>query len=134
MKKIIQGRIQEIKEKSDFNFCFEDVALKYTATKLSNIKGGDLRHAFGQVRAILSMALDEAKEKNQCVVKFEHASKVLIMLNKAIQGSDLIENLPFQYRLILAAVYLVYEREQCLEAPLKKLDKEMGYIQKTLHL
>ena len=44
--------------------------LKYTATKLSNIKGGDLRHAFAQVKSIISLALNSATDKNSCIVEF----------------------------------------------------------------
>ena len=56
--------------------------MKYISTKLSNIKGGDLRFIFGNIKNIAKIALNQQCNKKTFIVKFEHASTVLSKYNK----------------------------------------------------
>ena len=87
------------------------MALKYSATKLSNLKGGDLRFILEQTKIILNRALNDTTEKDSCTIKFEHSSAVLIKLNKSLEGSDIMKTLPLQQSIALIAIYLIYTRD-----------------------
>ena len=87
IKKIITDRIEEVGKSLEYHIQFDEIALKYAATKLSNVKGGDVRFVLEQVKLIMAKALDESLEKDNCHVKFEHACQVLTKLNKSLEGS-----------------------------------------------
>lgn len=123
IKNIILDRNKQVKNVFNFTINFDEIALRYATTKLSNIKGGDLRFVLEQIKTIVSRAMDDSKSAKECTVKFEHCSTVLTKLNKTIAGSDLMRHLPFQQSLVLIAIYQIYSRQECLQASLKQVQK-----------